>query len=152
MKLTIKSFYKTAVLTMIAVYSGGSISGSSEISIGEKTYSWKAWDCYDYYNSNHLLSIGYIKWGDLSKTHRKQFISRVKIDKNYNASEIGVLFLKDFEPIYNDYFLRGVVHSWSWDDYAITIKPDGSGYYYDFTGASDGETKESNDTYKCIAR
>ena len=39
-----------------------------------------------------------------------------------------------------------------WDDYVITIRPDGIGHYYDFTGVSDGVERTSSNVYKCTER
>jgi len=152
--MKLKTIYQAVVLITLSV--GGStpaMSSSSTVSIGDRVYNWSKWDCYDYINDKHLLSIGYVRWLEFNEIDKKKFISRLKIDDNDNMSEIGILFLSNSKSaIYSDYFLRGVKHSWSWDDYAITIKPDGTGNYYDFTGVIEGGKIESSDSYKCIER
>lgn len=53
------------------------------------------------------------------------------------------------------YKRAGLEHRWDWGDglpYSFTIKTDGTGAYYDFTGVPEGERIKPNEIYKCYQR
>jgi hypothetical protein len=53
------------------------------------------------------------------------------------------------------YQRNGVEHRWDWGPdsiYSFIIKPDGTGLYYDFTYAKNGESIKARDVYKCYKR
>jgi hypothetical protein len=105
-------------------------SPSPEVTIDGETYNWKSWDCYDWMGEVYILRIGYVPEISDSK---------------------GILFLKgSFDSgINTTHSLRGVHHRWEWDDYIIVIESDGTGHFYDFTGAKKNEERMSKETYKC---
>ena len=103
-------------------------SPSPEVTIGGKTYNWKRWNCYDFVYDNYILGIGYVPEISDSK---------------------GILFLKDSKGIDTTHSLRGVQHHWEWDDFKIVIESDGTGLFYDFTGAKWGEERTAKEVYKC---
>tara|TARA_B100001964_G_C14210326_1_gene590206 strand:+ start:1543 stop:1866 length:324 start_codon:yes stop_codon:yes gene_type:complete len=85
-------------------------------------------------NKKYLLTIGYIP----------------ELKKDDYA--LGKLFLKDAEsPIDTIYELKGVQHHWVWGDFKITIDSDGTGRFWDFTGAKKGELRDSKETYECTS-
>lgn len=50
------------------------------------------------------------------------------------------------------YRRKGINHRWDWGrnaQYSFTIKPDGTGAYYDFSNVDDGESVKPNEIYKC---
>ena len=129
----------TLSLTFVAVAIGLSGCESApyqppQISIGSDTYDWVKWDCFDFvYTSKHLLSVGYVP--------------EIKNSK-------GVLFLKDSDSgINTQHSLEGVQHVWRWDlYYQIAIDSDGTGYFYDFSGAGIDEKVKPRELYKCRRR
>jgi len=55
------------------------------------------------------------------------------------------------------YKREGIVRRWDWgpngNDFAFVIKPNGAGYFYDFTKLSlFKRTTQASDTYECIRR
>ena len=61
----------------------------------------------------------------------------------------GILFLKDSESgIDTIHTLKGVRHYWNWEKYQIVIDSDGTGRFWDFTGAKKGELRDSKETYE----
>ena len=49
-----------------------------------------------------------------------------------------------------DYYLNGLQRQWSWDDnYLITLSPELSAAYYDFTDVAEGETTEPSSIFTC---
>ena len=123
-------------LLLLLLLSLGLIGCSStaplQVEVGSKSYDWKKWDCFDIFDDNYLLSVGYIP--DISDSR-------------------GVLFLKDAEsPIDTTHTLEGVQHRWDWDDYSIIIHASGTGMFYDFSGAKSGETRTAREVYECTSK
>ena len=59
-------------------------------------------------------------------------------------------------PIDTLYTLRGVQHYFNWlpsdnESYQIVIDSDGTGRFYDFSGAEAGEERLSKETYECTS-
>ena len=59
-------------------------------------------------------------------------------------------------PIDTFYSLRGVQHYFNWlpsdnESYQIVIDSDGTGRFYDFTGAQEGEERQSREVYECTS-
>lgn len=53
------------------------------------------------------------------------------------------------------YSRTGLEHRWGWGtnlDYVFVIEPDGTGLYYDFSGASVGERRSATEVYYCRQR
>ena len=129
-------------LTLVAILTSCSESVPEKVTsnVTSESYDWKKWDCYEYgYGGKYLLSIGYIP--------------ELKNDNFYE----GKLFLKDTtSPIDTLYSLKGVQHYFNWfassdQSYQIVIDSDGTGRFYDFTGAEDGEERTSKETYECTS-
>jgi len=94
--------------------------------------SYYYWNCYDYIDDSYVLSIGYIP------------------ELKEDGYDVGRLFLKGVDaPIDTIYQLKGVQHSWKWEDYQIVIDSNGTGRFWDFTGAKKGEERNSKEVYKC---
>ena len=111
---------------------GCSSTAPLQVEVGSKSFDWKKWDCFDIFDDNYLLSVGYIP--DISDSR-------------------GVLFLKDAEsPIDTTHTLEGVQHRWDWDDYSIIIHASGTGMFYDFSGAKSGETRTASEVYECTSK
>ena len=78
--------------------------------VGSDSYDWKKWDCYDFIDDGHILSVGYIPEIGDSK---------------------GILFVKDVDSHIDTFHsLRGVQHFWEWDSYTIVIESNGTGGFY----------------------
>ena len=129
-------------LTLVAILTSCSESVPEKVTsfANSESYDWKKWDCYEYgYSGKYLLSIGYIP--------------ELENDNFYE----GKLFLKDTtSPIDTLYSLKGVQHYFNWfassdQSYQIVIDSDGTGRFYDFTGAEDGEERTSKETYECTS-
>ena len=122
---------------------GCSESVPEQVKFETESYDWKKWDCYDYgYGGEYLLTIGYIP------------------ELTEDGFSVGKLFLKGSEsPIDTIYSLNGVQHYWNWfgssslveQSYQIVIDSDGTGRFWDFTGAEEGESRDSKETYKCTS-
>jgi len=105
-----------------------------------KCYKWNLSDKYE----QHLLNIGYFPVLD-------ELIPNVD-------SNLGMLELQDtlqVIPIY--YTLMGVKHTFTWGNFKkdvdttfqINIDSDGTGRFWDFTGAEKNEKVNSSQTYDC---
>ena len=103
-----------------------------QVEIGGESYNWKKWNCYDFVYGRYILSIGYIP--EISDSR-------------------GILFLKDSESgVDTIHSLQGVQHYWNWEDFQIVIKSDGTGFFYDFSGAAPGETRIASEMYNCTVK
>jgi len=138
MKL-IKSIITLSILTILASCSD-SVPEKVTSNVTSESYDWKKWDCYEFAQDGmYLFTIGYIP--------------ELKKDSFYE----GKLFMKDTTlPIDTLYSLRGVQHSFVWlptdkESYQIVIDSDGIGRFWDFTGAEEGESRDSKETYKCTS-
>ena len=133
MKL-IKSIITLSILAILASCSE-SVPEKVTSNVTSKSYDWKKWDCYEFFDGGYLLSVGYIT-------------ELPKID----GFSPGKLFLKGSESAIDTvYRLQGVQHYWNWEDFQIVIDSDGTGRYYDFTGASEGEERTSKELYECTS-
>ncbi|MDC1022974.1 hypothetical protein OAR00_00300 [Alphaproteobacteria bacterium] len=100
------------------------------------------WKCFKY--DKHILNIGYFPLLD-------EVIPNVD-------SNVGMLHLLDTDkvvPVY--YTLMGVKHTFTWGNFKkdvdttfqINIDSDGTGRFWDFTGAEKNEKVNSSQTYYC---
>ena len=112
---------------------GCSESVPEKVDVNNQSYDWKKWDCFAYgYAGDFILTIGYIP------------------ELKRDGYAVGKLFLKDADSsIDTIYQMKGVQHYWNWEDFQIVIDSDGTGRYYDFTGASEGEERTSREVYEC---
>ena len=112
---------------------GCSESVPEKVDVNNQSYDWKKWDCFAYgYAGDFILTIGYIP------------------ELKRDGYAVGKLFLKDADSsIDTIYQMKGVQHYWNWEDFQIVIDSDGTGRYYDFTGASEGEERKSREVYEC---
>ena len=70
--------------------------------------------------------------------------------RSYATKRKAELFLKDSESgIDTIHSLQGVQHYWIWEDFQIVIKSDGTGLFYDFSGAEPDETRIASEVYEC---
>jgi hypothetical protein len=123
-------------LSLVAVLASCSESVPEKVDANNQSYDWKKWECYEFgYGGKYLLTIGYIP-------------ELPKID----GFSPGKLFLKDSDSAIDTvYRLNGVQHYWNWDDFQIVIDSDGTGRFYDFTGAQEGEERQSREVYECTS-
>ncbi|MCK5894004.1 MAG: hypothetical protein KAG53_06240 [Endozoicomonadaceae bacterium] len=105
----------------------------SEASLGKFT----SWQCNNYAdNTGTLVEVGLFTNQDLNSLG---FIL-------YDGSHSGE---------FTNYKRKGINHRWDWgtgsngSNYTFIIKPDGTGFFYDFSSTSEGETVTANDIYKC---
>ena len=126
---TKESFLKQSYIT---IYLNGTKYSEEEYG------SFEIWECSEYLGSNKvLLEVGYFGSPDLSNFG---FIL-------YDGSSSGDLTF---------YQREGVNKRWDWEttagSFSFVIKPDGTGYYYDFTDVPEGEKIKSSDIYTCIKK
>ena len=105
-----------------------------------KCYKWNLSDKYE----QHLLDIGYFV-----------DIDELVPDMDVNLGMLHLLDTDTVVPIY--YTLMGVKHSFMWGNrgkgfdtsFQIKIDSDGTGRFWDFTGAEKNEKVNSSQTYDC---
>ena len=119
---------------------GCSETSPQQVKFDNESYQWKKWDCFAWgYAGDFILTIGYIP--ELKK----------------DGMAVGKLFLKDSDsPIDTVYQMKGVQHNWDWasadgDTYRIIIDSDGTGRYWDFSNADEGEMVDSSELYECTS-
>ena len=123
---------KLLLLLITLTFFGCSSTAPLTVVVGSESYDWKQWDCYNFVYGEYILSVGYIP--EISDSR-------------------GILFLKDSESgIDTIHSLQGVQHYWNWEDFQIVVKSDGTGFFYDFSGAEPGETRIASEMYNCTAR
>ena len=124
-------------LSLVAILSSCSESVPEKVtsSYTSESYDWKKWDCYEFSSSGkYLFTIGYIP------------------EINAEGYYEGKLFLKDTtSPIETAYRLSGVQHEWEWEKYQIRIDSNGTGRYWDFSNADEGEMVTSSEVYECTS-
>ena len=128
----------TAIVILTSCSSTAYISSPSpeKVNANNQSYDWKKWDCYEFFDGGYLLSVGYIP-------------ELPKID----GFAPGKLFLKGSESAIDTvYSLQGVQHYWNWEDFQIVIDSDGTGRFWDFTGAKSGEERTSKEVYECYMK
>ncbi|MBW1613962.1 MAG: hypothetical protein JRJ57_08330 [Deltaproteobacteria bacterium] len=120
----------------------------SEEDVGKFT----CWYCKDYggYGST-LVEVGHFNFPDSLKSVLSE--EPVLVD----LIELGGFILYDggSSGDYSIYMRTGLEHNWYWGPdtkYQFTIKPDGTGLYYDFTTVPEGESTKPRDLYKCYKR
>ena len=115
---------------------GCSETSPQQVKFDDESYEWKKWDCFAYgYAGDFLFTIGYIP------------------ELKRDGYAVGKLFLKDADSsIDTIYQMKGVQHYWNWEDFQIVIKSDGTGFFYDLSGAEPGETRIVSEMYNCTAR
>ena len=120
-------------LIAIVILTSCSSTAPEQVKFDSESYDWKKWDCYDYgYGGKYLLTIGYIP------------------ELTEDGFSVGKLFLKDAtSPIDTIYSLNGVQHYFVWEDFQIVIDSDGTGRFWDFTGAKSGEERTFEEVYEC---
>ena len=114
---------------------GCSESVPKKVDVNNQSYDWKKWDCFAYgYAGDFILTIGYIP------------------ELKRDGYAVGKLFLKDADSsIDTIYQMKGVQHEWTWEDYQIKIDSDGTGRYWDFSDADQGEMVTSSEVYECTS-
>ena len=122
-------------LAAIVILTSCSSTAPQQVKFDSESYDWKKWDCHEYgYGGKYLLTIGYIP------------------ELTEDGFSVGKLFLKDAtSPIDTIYSLNGVQHYFVWEDFQIVIDSDGTGRFWDFTGAKKGELRDSKETYECTS-
>lgn len=122
------------------------------ISLGDSLYSedstgpFVSWGCSEYGSSRPLidLSLGsriLVEIGRFAPAELSDFGFIL-----YDGSSSGEL---------TSYRRKGVNQRWDWGpngEFAFVLKPDGTGMFYDFSNAPQGETISANDVYKCFRR
>ena len=104
----------------------------------EDTGGFTSWYCKDYvYGGPVLVEVGFF-----GNTKYKG-LGFVLYDGGYKGE------LAHYQRV-------GLEHRWDWgpnqNDYAFVIKPDGTGLYYDFSSAKNGQSIKARDVYKCYQR
>lgn len=126
--------------------SGGSVQAEeSESAIIEE--KWKCFSIYDDRKKNVLIELErYKPWSEvlgIEPDDPLMIFGTVTAAGTTNSARFSV---------------EGLGRRWSWDlgdddtyDYALVIKPDGTGIYYDFTLLEDGEnTTGGSQVYDCV--
>ena len=109
-----------------------SINGEefTEIKAGE----FITWKCRDYARGDRtLVEVGHFP------------------DKLYSSAGF-ILYDGTNKGVSAIYMRDGLDHRWSWEGvstYSFFIRPDGTGLYYDFSTAINGEKSKADAIYKC---
>ena len=94
-----------------------------------------SWRCRDYVHGGRTL----IEVGTFENTRLSAFGFVL-----YDGGNTG-------EPTH--YQRKGINHRWDWGphttEYALIIKPDGTGLFYDFSLVRAGESAKANEIYRC---
>ena len=76
----------------------------------------------------------------------------------WRGENAGDIMLANGTEINADYKLEGTDHRWNWGadfqgsyQYAITVGPDNTGHYFDFSLADENGRATSKDLYRCKA-
>lgn len=108
-----------------------------ETTMSEKEYGkFISWGCRDFIDefSGQLIEVGYFTDPELSG------LGYVLYDGGYTGES-------------TNYGRRGINHRWDWGpssvEFAFVVKADGTGLFYDFSSAEEGERIKANDVYKC---
>lgn len=127
------------------------------------------WKCFEHFGSDakHILTIGYFPQFSEVLYQENTFnkLNHSKKDKDIvneflkifsqSGMEFGMMDLKSTsKQLLAFYRLKGVQHSFMWGgknfmDYSITINSSGRGYFYNFEGAKQGESRNSTETFDC---
>ena len=95
----------------------------------------------------------FLSWRCNDYVHRGKTIIEVGLTSTVFKSVSGyVLYDGTNEGTIAFYQRNGLNHRWSWGAnavYSFVIKPDGTGAYYDFSYADEGEQIKPNDIFKC---
>ena len=117
------------------ILNGEQIGESPDI----KFITWRCADFSDEWGST-LVEVGIIPSGE----------------SNALDVEVGfVLFDNGYIGKTAIYHRSGLVHTWAWGEdlsYQFKIKSDGTGLFYDFSGAEEGETRKPGEVFKCHKR
>ncbi len=117
-------------------------SGPRSIVLEGETYSetdlgkFTSWRCKDYYtqNTDTLVEVGTFADSDLEGS------GFILYDGSYSGESTS-------------YQRRGINHRWNWGPdgsvYTFIIKPDGTGFFYDFSSVPEGERVKPDTLYKC---
>lgn len=141
LQITIVMLLATLCLSSCATGPSATLFGPRSIILGAETYSeeilgkFTSWQCKDYVEyTGTLVEVGSF---DNPKLEGLGFIL-------YDGSDSGEL---------TNYQRKGINHRWDWgpngSDYAFVINPDGTGLFYDFSSAPEGELVKANGVYKC---
>jgi len=126
-----KYFLSIMVATMLAISGCATTNKPMQVERKGKVYDvavWSCYDAYDYYKRDRSLLAWYTP----------------------NDAEYGVIELSTNDRFKAEHSRSGVQHQWNWGMHRITIGADGSGYYYDFTGVSIGESVKPSEIYNCV--
>ena len=96
----------------------------------------------------------FISWGCGGFIQPNNVLIEVGIFSNPELSGAGfILFDGGDTGEFTWYRREGIDHRWSWgpnrNDYVLIIKPDGRGFYYNFSNVPNGESTKSEDVYIC---
>ena len=127
------------------------------------------WRCFEHFGSDakHILTIGYFPQFSEALYQDNTFnkLNHTKKDKeivkeflkifSQSGMEFGMMDLKSTsKQLLAFYRLTGVQHSFMWGgktfmDYRIKINSSGRGFFYNFEGAKQGESRNSTETFDC---
>ncbi len=121
------------LLAFIGLAVGVTVGVQAQESDGITTEKWRCFDLSDYYKVTVLVEL-----------------SRVTGDsKALGTGEVsvaGITYKASFKVV-------GFNRRWDFGEfeYAFTIKPDGTGNYYDFSDVKDGGEIGPSQTYSCVS-
>ena len=107
----------------------------------------------------NLSGTAYNDWFAQSGLSTPHMWCRTYFDVDYYADSVmylwrgvepggGGILMASGQRISANYRLQGVQHRWDWQNYSITVSPNGQGYYYDW---SHGASQEKHPDYLCCA-
>lgn len=143
MKLTVSTLAVLGILGLTACQTiSQSARGPRTILVGGDLYSeaklgrFVTWRCKDFiYGGRTVVEVG--------------------IMPSVGQPSIGFVLLDGGDTGEETIYRRlGLEHRWDWGgksggDFAVVIKTDGTGLYYDFSNAPEGEQIKARDVFKC---
>ncbi|MCY4383184.1 MAG: hypothetical protein OXE44_08565 [Nitrospinae bacterium] len=105
------------------------------------------WACYD--RTEYILNRPVLGLGAPVILKLKQFPDW---NGNFSASTRGIVEITGGKKQSALFYFKGINRTWAFgykNNHQIVLQPDQSAYYYDFTGAKDGERRKAGQSFRC---
>lgn len=118
---------------------------------------FKSWKCRDFSDEGKtLVEVGHVSIPDDYK-ETDEYRSMDASEKKNLSRMVKMFGFILFDGTNSGekaiYTHEGLNHRWDWgpdsDTYALIIKPNGTGLFYDFSTAADGAKQKADDIYRC---
>lgn len=144
-KINVVAVLAVLFLASCATVPSATPSGPRSIILNEKTYSetdlgrFNSWSCKDYASDAGIFASTLVEVGSFTNTNLEG-TGFILYDGSYSGES-------------TKYQRKGINHRWDWgpngSEYTFVIKPDGTGFFYDFSSSPLGESVQANEVYKC---